>query len=709
MDEVDVFFDERDDDGAMDSDDTDVDDDPLAFCDVDGSDDGHRDDPVPPPCDDDPAGAPGSKRMKTAMASIAPPPDYVAMFASYARPQLGESIDRLSFMLVDAEGVASKIRADMDDPTVEHFMPTDDLPSFSGAKRPRESSYADRSPFVLGPVVKLYGVCSGGSSVCVDVYGHYPSFRLQVVRGTPSIACMDRIRTHLEANVLKKPPGQSSSPTCSAFHHRGPVAREVVRATMKMAFSAFPYTERPSVFYEYGLARAQHVRALAEYFVKTPQMADDRSAGGVLGIVPHSGEDSLTQYMVASGISGFGWVSATNVEDPHDDRRIETDACACGTLGDCSRETVLPESGRDDIAPLRVLGIDIECLKDEGMPDPHRNPVIIIGAIACTAVGGMVDPESMRRLLFAWSPPGSDGISEVEGAHLVVSARDEAGMFLAFGTFVNAYDPDMFVGHNIIGFDIPYLVTRANVLGVREAMYMGRRRERTWYPPREIVRVRKNGDTRKSLRVETPGRIQLDTLPFIQNMKKESSYGLGALSQKYLGEGKDDVGYQMIAPMWRQSRETRARLCSYCLKDVQLSLGLATAKDFEMILSVIELSRGTRVRASQLLRSGNQEKVKTLVLNEAKNPRFDPQDLPVFFPYEKPKTRAKDDKFQGATVVSPKRGARGKDTPVAVGDFSSLYPSIMLAHNLCVHMVVRLRVLIPRPRRGHFTIHTITL
>merc|ERR1719433_1081040 len=40
-----------------------------------------------------------------------------------------------------------------------------------------------------------------------------------------------------------------------------------------------------------------------------------------------------------------------------------------------------------------------------------------------------------------------------------------------------------------------------------------------------------------------------------------------------------------------------------------------------------------------------------------------------------------DDNFEGATVIDPIRGYY--DVPIATLDFSSLYPSIMMAHNLC--------------------------
>ena len=39
------------------------------------------------------------------------------------------------------------------------------------------------------------------------------------------------------------------------------------------------------------------------------------------------------------------------------------------------------------------------------------------------------------------------------------------------------------------------------------------------------------------------------------------------------------------------------------------------------------------------------------------------------------------EEFEGATVIEPIRGYHSQ--PIATLDFSSLYPSIMMAHNLC--------------------------
>lgn len=40
-----------------------------------------------------------------------------------------------------------------------------------------------------------------------------------------------------------------------------------------------------------------------------------------------------------------------------------------------------------------------------------------------------------------------------------------------------------------------------------------------------------------------------------------------------------------------------------------------------------------------------------------------------------------DEQYEGATVIEPKKGYY--DVPIATLDFASLYPSIMMAHNLC--------------------------
>jgi DNA polymerase delta subunit 1 len=47
---------------------------------------------------------------------------------------------------------------------------------------------------------------------------------------------------------------------------------------------------------------------------------------------------------------------------------------------------------------------------------------------------------------------------------------------------------------------------------------------------------------------------------------------------------------------------------------------------------------------------------------------------------------ASEEQYEGATVIEPTKGYY--DVPIATLDFTSLYPSIMMAHNLCYTTLV---------------------
>src|SRR5690606_20846129 len=61
---------------------------------------------------------------------------------------------------------------------------------------------------------------------------------------------------------------------------------------------------------------------------------------------------------------------------------------------------------------------------------------------------------------------------------------NEASMFEAIAAFVSELDPDVVTGYNTDGFDLPYMLERARVLGVGDAF------ERAWGRSRLAPRLR---------------------------------------------------------------------------------------------------------------------------------------------------------------------------------------------------------------------------
>lgn len=89
-------------------------------------------------------------------------------------------------------------------------------------------------------------------------------------------------------------------------------------------------------------------------------------------------------------------------------------------------------------------------------------------------------------------------------------------------------------------------------------------------------------------------------------------------------------------------------------------------------INYIEMARVTGVPFNFLLSRGQQIKVVSQLFRKAQAEGY---VVPAL------KSEGADEQYEGATVIEPTKGYY--DVPIATLDFASLYPSIMMAHNLC--------------------------
>ncbi|XP_011645822.1 DNA polymerase delta catalytic subunit isoform X2 [Pogonomyrmex barbatus] len=151
---------------------------------------------------------------------------------------------------------------------------------------------------------------------------------------------------------------------------------------------------------------------------------------------------------------------------------------------------------------------------------------------------------------------------------------------------------------------------------------------------------------------------------------KLRSYTLNAVSYHFLQEQKEDVQHKDITGLQNGNAQTRRRLAVYCLKDAYLPLRLLDK--LMCVIIYMEMARVTGVSISSLLTRGQQIKVVSQLLRKTREKDY---LMPVH------QGHGTDEQFEGATVIEPKRGYY--NDPIATLDFSSLYPSIIMAHNLC--------------------------
>ncbi|EGO22139.1 hypothetical protein SERLADRAFT_451027 [Serpula lacrymans var. lacrymans S7.9] len=320
-----------------------------------------------------------------------------------------------------------------------------------------------------------------------------------------------------------------------------------------------------------------------------------------------------------------------------------------------------PEGKWSKVAPLRILSFDIECAGRKGIfPEPQMDPVIQIANMV-TRQG---DSQPFIRNIFTLN-----SCSHIVGSQ-VLSFKDEGAMLQAWRDFIEEADPDVVIGYNISNFDFPYLLDRAKHLKAAKFPYLGRIKNSKTQVKDTHFSSKAYGQ-RDSKETVLDGRLQLDILQFMQREHKLRSYTLNSVCAQFLGEQKEDVHHSVITELQNGTPESRRRLAVYCLKDAYLPQRLLDK--LMCFVNYIEMSRVTGVPFNFLLSRGQSIKVLSQLFRKANEEGY---VVPALL-----KGEGTDEQYEGATVIEPKKGYY--DSPIATLDFSSLYPSIMMAHNLC--------------------------
>jgi len=287
------------------------------------------------------------------------------------------------------------------------------------------------------------------------------------------------------------------------------------------------------------------------------------------------------------------------------------------------------------------------------------------------------EPGALHKVVFALK-----SCAPIVGA-TVLSFDSEAVMLVAWSRFVRAVDPDLLTGYNIVNFDLPYLLNRAEKLRAAAFPFLGRMvGGRTKMRSVQMSSSAFGRHESKSFTLD--GRVMMDMLQVMKRDYHLRSYSLNSVSAQFIGEQKEDVHYSIITQLQEGDMYTRRRLAVYCLKDAILPQRL-----MDKLLSLtnyMEMARVTGMPLGWLMSRGHMIKVVSLLHRKAAATQLYIPDVP--------RSSAQDGggaadgpQYDGATVITPKKGFY-KD-PIATLDFASLYPSIMMANNLCYSTLVQ--------------------
>uniref|UniRef100_A0AAQ5ZR12 DNA polymerase delta catalytic subunit n=1 Tax=Amphiprion ocellaris TaxID=80972 RepID=A0AAQ5ZR12_AMPOC len=505
------------------------------------------------------------------------------------------------------------------------------------------------------PIIRMFGVTDSGNSVCCHVHGFAPYFYVPAPSGFTS-AYLGEFQRELNSVVLKDMRSNKDNISVTVlavdithkenmYGYHGKQSLDFLQITMAMPRLIAPAKRLLEQGFKFGPFPLQCYQAF------------------------EANIDFEIRFMVDSDVVGCCWIELP--KDKYrlrEEKNVTNDSQHPSMVSLCQYEVDVgwtdlishPAEGKwQRIAPLRVLSFDIECAGRKGIfPEPDKDPVIQIASM----VQRQGETEPFIRTVFTLQTCAS-----IVGSQILCFTQEKQ-LLQAWAEFLRTVDPDIITGYNIQNFDFPYLLNRAAALKVNYFPYLGRIRN-TKSVLRDLNFQSKQMGRRENKTINMEGRVQFDLLQVLLRDYKLRSYSLNAVSFHFLQEQKEDVQHSIITDLQNGNEQTRRRLAVYCLKDAYLPLRLL--QKLMCVINYMEMARVTGVPLTYLLSRGQQIKVVSQLLRQAMK-----QDLvmPVV------KTEGGED-YTGATVIEPEKGYYS--VPIATLDFSSLYPSIMMAHNLC--------------------------
>lgn len=528
------------------------------------------------------------------------------------------------------------------------------------------ASGVDRTPGCRdGAVVQLFGVTKEGHSVLIRVHGFRHYF---YVKARPEVSADD-----LKAALNRRMSG-GMNPDCG----EGFVTS--VEIVSKRSILYFIPNDPTVDFFKVTIANPRMVRDVAKHLssggleVACPTKENPRATFRMPEMETFDSTlDYLLRFMIEVGLVGCSWLTLPPNKytlAPKNRKvsllQLEADVHA----NDIIAHT--PEGEWLKTAPLRRLSFDIECAGRKGVfPEPEHDSVIQIANYIWEHGGS----KSKAQVVFTLK-----SCAPIVGAD-VSSFDTEQEMLSAWARFVRASDPDILTGYNIVNFDLPYLIERAEKLKVADFPLLGRLIGQKTIMKKTQMSSSAFG-THESRSFSMHGRVIMDMLQVITRDYKLRSYSLNSVSAEFLGQQKEDVHYSIISDLQRGDEQTRRRLAVYCLKDALLPVRL-----MDKLLSLtnyMEMARVTGIPLGWLVSRGHMIKVVSLL--HRKSHLVDLVIPDIKRDARGGKSGEGGPQFEGATVIEPKRGFY--TDPIATLDFASLYPSIMMSHNLCYSTLV---------------------
>jgi DNA polymerase delta subunit 1 len=428
--------------------------------------------------------------------------------------------------------------------------------------------------------------------------------------------------------------------------------------------------------------------------------------------------------------------------DPEDRKFSTADIDLYADWNDVNPYDWKDNNGKVQIVPTnpKYMSFDIECYSknhNSKIPDPTIPENVIFSLAYISGRFGKPHTEHRKVLLTLFNPKDIEGVE-------VIRCKNEKDLLISWTNLIQTEDPDIFLTYNGMKFDWSYIIKRSEILGIYPIVA---EISRIYQQRADLKNVSWSSSAygdQDFRYLEAKGRTNFDVLLEVERNFKLQKYSLDFVASHFLNEHKDDVtprqlfmfyqltfellseldekcksspdcGYQKMSVETKKMYEDKikkiliSRFCTGEVRNVRDNLLKANslhemkeqvrecltitgrynvqdcilpiriAEKLNLLITMEETSNITNVPVSYLHTRGQGIKVLSQIYRST-IPRN------VIIPFH-PRVNKEDfEKYQGAIVQEAHPGYYEN---VACLDFSSLYPSCMIALNICYTTFLR--------------------
>ena len=240
--------------------------------------------------------------------------------------------------------------------------------------------------------------------------------------------------------------------------------------------------------------------------------------------------------------------------------------------------------------------------------------------------------------------------------------ESEEELLKRFCEIINKRNPDIITGYNTDEYDFDVLRDRFQHHNME--MKIGRNGERMKFNRRGRF---------KGARIK--GRPHLDLYPFITHILApgldSETLDLDSVAQEMLGENKENMSWEEMKQSWK-NKENLEEFAKYALKDSELTYQLSE----EIVPQIRELARITGLTHFDACRLTYGQLTENFLIREAHQRNQIAKNRPGM---DNRRKRQRQTAYTGGFVYTPEPGLYEN---IATFDFRSLYPTVMVSHNI---------------------------